>query len=231
MVFPKIEPGSYSVMRIDPAGWPFVAGGLLLAIIAGFFAGIPYGLLLLGLTTFFLFFFRDPERAIDAPDGVVLSPADGRVMVAGPSTAQTFPADRWQQISVFLSPMDVHINRMPVAGRVVKVDYHPGRFLPAYKAEAGDLNEFTEVTLDVAGQTVVVRQIVGILARRIVCRITQGADVKAGDRFGVMKFGSRMDIFLPSDASIRTTVGEKVVAGVTVVATLAPQVAHSERPA
>jgi phosphatidylserine decarboxylase len=141
-------------------------------------------------------------------------------MVAGPSTAQDFPGDNWQQISIFLSPTDVHVNRMPIDGRVLKVRYHPGRFLPAYRAESGDLNEYTEVWLDHGGQTIVVRQIVGILARRIVCRTREGADVQAGDRFGVMKFGSRMDVFLPTGARVAVTVGAKVVGGVTVIAML-----------
>ena len=207
-------------MRIDPAGWPFILGGLVVAIVAAFFAGLVYGLVLLGLTTFFLFFFRDPERQIAAPPNAVLSPADGRVMVAGPSTAQSFPATQWQQISIFLSPMDVHINRMPVGGTIEKVEYHPGRFMPAFKAEAGDLNEFTEVTVNHNGQTVVFRQIVGILARRIVCRVKKGDQVQAGDRMGVMKFGSRMDIFLPLSAVIHTKVNDKVIGGHTVIATL-----------
>jgi phosphatidylserine decarboxylase len=207
-------------MRIDPAGWPFILGGLILAIVAGFFIHPLVGAILALLSTFFLFFFRDPERAISAPDSAVLSPADGRVMVAGAPTGQAFPPGTWQQISIFLSPMDVHVNRMPVGGRVLRVVYHPGRFLPAYKENVGDLNEYTEVTLDHGGQTVVVRQIVGVLARRIVCRVKEGDLVKAGDRFGVMKFGSRMDIFLPGDATVHTKVGEKVVAGVTVLATM-----------
>ena len=142
-------------------------------------------------------------------------------MVAGEPTASAVPPGRWKQISVFLSPMDVHVNRIPVGGRVMKVLYHPGRFLPAYKAEAGDLNEYTEVAIDHHGQTIVFRQIVGILARRIVCRAREGDVVKAGDRFGVMKFGSRMDIFLPSTATILAKPGDKVVAGVTVIARLA----------
>jgi phosphatidylserine decarboxylase len=207
-------------MRIDPAGWPFVLGGLILGIVALWLFKPAIGITLLALTTFFLFFFRDPDRPVTAPDTAVLSPADGRVMVAGASTTQTFPADRWQQISIFLSPIDVHVNRLPVSGKVMSVKYHPGRFLPAYRAEAGDLNEFTEVTIDHGGRTVVVRQIVGILARRIVCRVQEGAVVKAGDRFGVMKFGSRMDVFLPRDAVVHTKVGDKVVGGVTVLAML-----------
>jgi phosphatidylserine decarboxylase len=121
----------------------------------------------------------------------------------------------------------VHVNRMPVSGRVVKVEYHPGRFLPAYKAEAADLNEFTEVVVDHDGRQIVVRQIVGILARRIVCRVREGTQVRAGERFGVMKFGSRMDIFLPADASLLARVGDKVVGGVTIVAMLREGASHA----
>jgi len=216
-------------MRIDPAGWPFVLGGLVLAIGALWLFRPLVGITLLILTTFFLFFFRDPDRRTAAPDTAVLSPADGRVMVAGPSTSPTFPSGQWQQISIFLSPIDVHVNRLPVGGRVVSVKYHPGRFLPAYRSDAGELNEYTEVTIDHGGQMIVVRQIVGILARRIVCRIKEGDVVKAGDRFGVMKFGSRMDVFLPRDAALQTKVGEKVVGGVTVLAALPDAHAHEER--
>lgn len=207
-------------IRIDPAGWPFVIGGLIAAIVFGFLLSPILGFVLLALTTFFLFFFRDPDRPVNAPDSAVISPADGRVMVAGPSASQSFPPAEWQQISIFLSPMDVHVNRLPAGGLVKKVEYHPGRFLPAYRADAGDLNEYTEVVLDHGGQTIVVRQIVGILARRIVCRVKQGDMVRAGDRMGVMKFGSRMDVFLPQTATIATKVGAKVVGGVTVIATL-----------
>lgn len=209
-------------MRIDPAGWPFIGGALVLALVAAFFVNTALGVVLVVLAAFFLFFFRDPEREVNSAPNAVLSPADGRVMVAGAPSGQMFPEGRWQQISIFLSPTDVHVNRMPVSGRVTKVVYHPGRFLPAYKAEAGDLNEYTEVHVDHDGQTIVFRQIVGILARRIVCRAKVGDVVKAGDRFGVMKFGSRMDIFLPPSAVIAVKVDDKVVAASTVLATLQP---------
>jgi phosphatidylserine decarboxylase len=214
-------------MRIDPAGLPFIGGALLLAVLTGVWGGWPFAVAFLVLSGFFLFFFRDPHRRVTAGADAVLSPADGRVMVAGAPTGQAFPPGNWKQISIFLSPMDVHVNRIPVSGRVTRVEYHPGRFLPAYKAEAGDLNEYTEVWIDHGGgQTIVVRQIVGILARRIVCRTREGADVHAGDRYGVMKFGSRMDLFLPPDATIRVAVGDKVSAAVTVIAEL---VNHARR--
>ena len=209
------------LMRIDPSGWPFIGGALILAIVAALFFGGGGAVLFLILTGFFLFFFRDPERSITKDADVVISPADGRVMVAGMPTGEACPAGNWRQISIFLSPMDVHVNRMPIGGRVTKVEYHPGRFLPAYRADAGDLNEYTEVTVDHHGQPIVVRQIVGVLARRIVCRVTEGDVVHAGDRFGVMKFGSRMDIFIPVNAAIAVKVNDKVVGGVTVIARLA----------
>ena len=208
-------------MRIDPAGWPFIGGSLILATVSAWFMGRGGAAIFLILACFFLFFFRDPERSITKDADVVISPADGRVMVAGMPTGEGCPAGNWRQISIFLSPMDVHVNRMPIGGRVTKVEYHPGRFLPAYRADAGDLNEYTEVTVDHHGQPIVVRQIVGVLARRIVCRVKEGEVVQAGDRFGVMKFGSRMDIFIPVNATIAVQVNDKVVGGVTVIARLA----------
>ena len=210
-------------MRIDPAGWPFIAGGLVLSLLAALVVSTYLAIVLFGFSLFFLFFFRDPDRATTAAPSAVLAPADGRVMVSGPATAKGFSPADWHQISIFLSPMDVHVNRTPVNGRVTRVKYHPGRFLPAYRDEAADLNEYTEIVIDHDGQQIVVRQIVGVLARRIVCRAREGDVVRAGDRIGVMKFGSRMDVFLPRDATILSKVGDKVVAGVTVMASLAPR--------
>ena len=207
-------------MRFDPAGWPFVLGALVIAALVWLLTGPIFGVPLLLLSGFLLFFFRDPERVHNEPASAVISPADGKVMVAGAPTGEATPPGRWQQISIFLSPMNVHVNRIPVSGRVTRVEYHPGRFLPAYKRESGDLNERSEITIDHEGQPIVLRQIVGVLARRVVCRTREGAEVKAGERFGVMKFGSRMDVFVPLDATLHVRVGDTVVGGVTVIATL-----------
>lgn len=208
-------------MRIDRSGYPFVFGALVPALILavlGFpFWSLPFFI----LAGFFLFFFRDPDRVIRQGDNLVLSPADGRVLVAGAADARIAPPGQWQQISIFLSPMDVHVNRVPATGRVTKVEYTPGRFLPAYHHDATQ-NERTEIWLDAGGRTVVFRQVVGMLARRIVCRVAVGQDVQAGDRFGVMKFGSRMDVFVPVDATLRVTEGDAVTAGDTVLAELTP---------
>jgi phosphatidylserine decarboxylase len=154
---------------------------------------------------------------------VVLAPADGRIIVAGPSLAPAWPADAWMQVSTFLSPLDVHVNRMPVGGRITRVEYHPGRFLPAYRVESGEVNERTEVRLETPAGPVVVRQVVGLLARRIVCRTAVGATVAAGERFGVMKFGSRMDVFLPREAVLTVRLGDRVVAGESAIARLVPR--------
>jgi phosphatidylserine decarboxylase len=208
-------------VRIDPAGLPFLGGALAAAAIAGAAAGWLVALPLLVLAAFFLFFFRDPDRHIvaDRPD-VVLAPADGRVLVAGPAIAGVGPPGEWLQISIFLSPADVHVNRVPIGGTVTAVSRTRGRFLPAYRHDAAAANERSEIWIDHNGQMVVARQIVGILARRVVCRLERGATVRAGDRFGIMKFGSRMDLFVPPTADLTVKVGDRVRAGETVVAVL-----------
>jgi len=116
--------------------------------------------------------------------------------------------------------MDVHVNRVPVSGRVTRVTFTRGRFLPAYRHDAGISNERSEIWIDHDGQTVVARQIVGVLARRVVCRVQSGAEVRAGDRFGIMKFGSRMDVFVPTTATLTVAVGQLVRGGESVIAVL-----------
>jgi phosphatidylserine decarboxylase len=208
------------MIRIDPAGYPFIVASLALAVLLWATASPWLALPLLVLTGFFLFFFRDPERVAAAGDHLVLSPADGRVLVAGPAVAGAAPEGDWQQISIFLSPMNVHVNRVPVSGQVTRVSFTPGRFLPAYAHDAATVNERSEIWIDHDGQAVVARQIVGVLARRVVCRLQSGVSVRAGDRYGVMKFGSRMDVFLPLSAEIRVQVGAPVRAAETVIAVL-----------
>jgi phosphatidylserine decarboxylase len=207
-------------MRIDSAGLPFIGGALVLALLAGTAVAWVLALPFLVLGAFFLFFFRDPARQTSAHDDDVVSPADGRVLVAGDAEAAAKPDGAWQQISIFLSPMDVHVNRVPVSGRITQVTYQPGTFLPAYHRGAAATNERSEIWIDHGGQTVVARQIVGVLARRVVCRAVSGMEVRAGDRYGIMKFGSRMDIFLPPSATIQVAVGDTVRGGETVIAVL-----------
>jgi len=212
-------------LKIDKAGLPFIAGALVpAAILAGKkHYGWAGGFAALG--AFFAYFFRDPERTVPAAEGLVVSPADGRVMIAGPSDGRWSPPGNWTQVTIFLSPMDVHMNRTPVDGRITRIEYRHGKFLPAYKEDAND-NELNEIWIDHQGQTVVVRQVVGMLARRIVCRVREGQTLERGERIGLMKFGSRMDVFLPPHAELLVRVGQSVVAGETVLARLPLRVAR-----
>jgi len=209
-------------LRVDRAGFPFIFGALACAVAAAIWISWIAAVVCLGFAAFFTFFFRDPERQPPATlqDNDVLAPADGRVLVAGDVIPDGAPPGAWKQISVFLSPMDVHVNRVPASGHVTRVTLSPGRFLPAYRHDAGSLNERSEIWIDHHGQPVVTRQIVGMLARRVVCRLTGGEDVRAGQRLGIMKFGSRMDVFVPHDATITVQVGAVVRGGETVIAVL-----------
>jgi phosphatidylserine decarboxylase len=209
-------------MKIDKAGIPFIAGALVPA--AAFAGARRYGWAtgFAALGAFFAYFFRDPERQVPTEPGLVVSPADGRIVIAGDEAdARWSPPGQWKQITIFLSPMDVHMNRTPVAGRVTRIEYKEGTFLPAYKIDAS-LNELNEVWIDYHGEPIVIRQIVGVLARRIVCRVVEGQTLERGERIGLMKFGSRMDVFLPPRAEILIEAGQQVVAGETVLARLMP---------
>jgi phosphatidylserine decarboxylase len=209
-------------MRIDKAAVPFIAGAIVPAAVLASARRYGWAAGFAALGGFFAYFFRDPDRSVPQDPGLVVAPADGRVMIAGPSDGQWAPPGDWNQITIFLSPLDVHINRTPVSGRVTRIEYRPGSFLPAYKHDAG-ANELNEIWIDHDGTTVVVRQIVGVLARRIVCRVTEGQDLARGERIGLMKFGSRMDVFLPRHSELLTQAGRTVVAGETVLARLKPE--------
>jgi phosphatidylserine decarboxylase len=204
-------------MKIDRAGYPFIAGALLPAAALALARKRGLATAFAALGGFFAYFFRDPERTVpDTPD-IAVSPADGTVMIAGPSDGRWAPPGDWTQVTIFLSPLDVHMNRSPVGGRITRVDYRPGKFLPAYKESAND-NELNELWIDSADRTIVFRQVVGVLARRIVCRVQPGDVVERGERIGLMKFGSRMDVFLPTDAQLLVSVGQKVIGGETILA-------------
>ncbi len=209
-------------MKIDRAGFPFIAGALVPALVLTALKrprwALPFG----GLAAAFAFFFRDPERDVPSNPEAVVSPADGRVIVAG-AAEPSAPDGCWRQVSIFLSPLDVHINRSPVDGTTLRVEYRPGRFLPAYEKDAAAVNDRNEIWLDHGGEPVVCRQIAGVLARRVVCRLNPGDQVGAGERLGLMKFGSRFDVFLPERAEVLVTVGDRVRAGETVIARLGPR--------
>ncbi|MFI5177031.1 MAG: phosphatidylserine decarboxylase [Vicinamibacterales bacterium] len=206
-------------MWIDRAAGPFVVLAAIPAVVSAFAGALTVAAALLVLPIAIALFFRDPGRTPPPDPRAVVAPADGRVMFAGEAPPASAPDGAWRQVTIFLSIFDVHINRTPVAGRVTRVDHVPGSFLPAYRPEARR-NEHSEIWLDHRGQTVVTRQVVGVLARRVVCRVKRGDDLAAGARIGLMKFGSRMDVFVPPSAELLVTTGQTVRGGETVIARL-----------
>jgi phosphatidylserine decarboxylase len=174
---------------------------------------------LVGLPILIALFFRDPDRTSPVDPASVLSPADGKVMHAGLARPAEAPPGRWRQVTIFLSPLDVHINRTPVAGRVTKVSHVPGTFLPAFRHES-HRNEHSEIWINHDGVDVVARQVVGAMARRVVCRVRPGDELGPGQRIGLMKFGSRMDVFMPEAAEVLVKQGDQVRGGETVIARL-----------
>ena len=180
------------------------------------------GLVLLLLTFFVAFFFRDPNRTALADDRFILAPADGRVVTVEENMQKgsflTAPATR---IGIFMSPLDVHVNRVPVTGKVISVQYQPGKFRPAFAASAAEVNEQNVVTLeDAQGRRIILIQVAGILARRIVCRVAPGDTLEAGQRFGMIKFGSRTDLLVPRSTEILVHEGDYVRGGETVIGVL-----------
>jgi phosphatidylserine decarboxylase len=169
-----------------------------------------------------LLFFRDPERSGPSDPSVVLSPADGRVVYAqAGAPAHRFSPGSTVKIAIFMSPLDVHVNRSPVDGMLEKVEHRRGRFAAAYREDAGDINESNSLLLrTAAGAEVVVVQIAGWLARRIVCRVNAPRALARGERFGLIMFGSRVDVYLPPGARLAVRPGETVRAGSTVLAWL-----------
>jgi phosphatidylserine decarboxylase len=209
---------------VDRAAFPFVTASVVPSVVAALTGHRRTALSLLALPAGMAAFFRDPDRTPDHrhvdPDEV-LAPADGRVMYVGPAQVGVAPTGEWQQVSIFLSLFDVHINRTPYSGTVESVTHRPGRWLAAYKFESATENERSEIVLTetVRGEhrRVVFRQIVGLVARRVVTRVRAGDVVRSGQRIGLMKFGSRMDVFVPLRVDLDTAVGERTVAGETVI--------------
>jgi phosphatidylserine decarboxylase len=205
-------------MTIAREGWPFIATllgvGLALALFRLPWVAVP--VLLLGLFT--AYFFRDPDRPVPTDPRLVLSPADGKVIVVAPAPDGHPLGPGATQISIFLSVFDVLINRTPIAGTVTRVKYHPGEFLPAWDDKASLQNEQNAVTVEGGGTAVEFKQIAGLIARRIVFKKREGDPVGAGERVGLIKFGSRVDVFLPAAVKIRVAKGDRVTGGETVLA-------------
>jgi phosphatidylserine decarboxylase len=200
-------------------GFYYALGLGAVAAVVGWLAGAPYVILPLFLAAFFLWFFRDPERVIPAEAGAVVSPADGRVTDIATVELNGRPRTR---ISIFLSVFDVHVNRSPVAGVITKVEYRRGRFHNAMSAASALENEQNVVTVEGDGHTVILKQIAGVLARRIVFTKRLGDRVERGERVGLIKFGSRTEVLLDAAAEVHIAVGDHVRGGSSVLAHLSP---------
>jgi phosphatidylserine decarboxylase len=201
-------------LRIVKESIPYILVPGLIAVAAAVLGFWYVAAFLLVITLFMAFFFRDPKRVPPSDPDVVVSPADGRVTRIGPSASG---ADASNVISIFLSPLDVHINRSPIPGKIVDMIYSPGKFLMATNEKASLVNEQNALTIQGEKITVVCKQIAGILARRVVCWKGKGDNLGLGERFGMIKFSSRTDVLLPPNVKITVKEGQRVRGGTTVI--------------
>ncbi len=209
------------------AGYPFIIGGVVVAVV-GLLLWHPLTWVGLLFTLFCLYFFRDPERVLPPRKDVFVAPADGLVVsieqAIPPAELGLAPEPR-TRVAIFLSVLDVHVNRAPISGTVQKIAYHPGLFLSAAEDKASDDNERNSLLLRTsAGHDVVVVQIAGLIARRILCEVSEGQPLLAGQRFGIIRFGSRTDLYLPEGCTPLVAVGQRMIGGETVIAELTPKV-------
>ncbi|MGX7704171.1 phosphatidylserine decarboxylase [Methylobacterium sp. Gmos1] len=214
------------LVPIHKEGYPFIAIGIVLTVLAGTFVQF-LGWIFLLLTLWVCYFFRDPERVVPVGDGLVISPADGRVNLIStvlPPSELDLPSVPMLRISVFMNVFDCHVNRVPVTGRIDQVHYTPGLFLNAELDKASEDNERNGLVIETRQNGEPVRigvvQIAGLVARRIVDWVKPGDDLTVGDRFGLIRFGSRVDVYLPAGTRVLVGLGQKAVAGETVLADL-----------
>ena len=195
-------------------GIPYVAVPLLLAVVPGTFGYWLLAIPFVAIAIFMAYFFRDPHRTVPTEPGIIVAPADGLVTIVRLADGRENPESL---VSIFLSPLDVHINRSPISGVITDISYKKGKYLMATKEASRLLNEQNTLTIEGDGLTVRCTQIAGILARRIVCWKHKGEGVKCGERFGMIKFGSRTDVLLPPHVEVIVREGMKVRGGVTIV--------------
>ncbi len=211
------------MVPITPEGYPFI-GAFALASIVLFWIWTPLGWVGTVLTLWCVYFFRDPPRVTPVREGLVVAPADGRISMvttAAPPHELGLGSTPLPRVSIFMSVFDCHVNRSPVSGRVEKIVYQPGKFINADLDKASLDNERNSLVISTAGTRIAVVQIAGLVARRIVCFVREGQPVGAGERFGMIRFGSRLDVYLPSGASPLVAVGQIATGGETVLADLA----------
>jgi len=205
---------------IHPEGYPFIAGFAAVTVLLGLFSGFLFWIGLI-LTAWCIYFYRDPQRVTPLDDRLVISPADGVISAVGPAVPPRelgLGSSEMTRVSVFMNVFSCHVNRSPARGRVTKIEYRPGKFLNAELDKASSENERNGLVIQSPNGTLAVVQIAGLVARRIVCWTEAGDALGVGERFGLIRFGSRLDVYLPADAAPRVATGQTAVAGETVIA-------------
>lgn len=215
-----IESVRNSLVPVRREGYPFIAAFAGAAIVLGLVWG-PLFWIGLFLTGWCAYFFRDPERVTPVDDRFVISPADGIVSAIGPAAPPRElglgPAEM-MRVSVFMNVFSCHVNRAPIRGRIARIEHRPGKFLNAELDKASTENERNGLVIESPNGTIAVVQVAGLVARRILCWVDAGTSIGVGDRFGLIRFGSRLDVYLPSDAVPRVAIGQTAVAGETIIA-------------
>jgi phosphatidylserine decarboxylase len=216
--FSKVQSTSLSAFPVAKAGYPFIGAAAVTTIILAILGLKILTLLVLAVTFFICFFFRDPDRYIPEKPGAVVSPADGKVIIAEKVAKNPFREDECIKISIFMNVFNVHVNRIPYTGTIEKINYHPGKFFTANLDKASTDNEQNAILLEMEdGKRICFVQIAGLVARRIICYINEGDRVERGRRFGLICFGSRLDVYLPADTKINVSVGDKINAGTSIL--------------
>jgi phosphatidylserine decarboxylase len=228
--FSKGETMDHFFAPIHRAGWPFITLSAVITLILFFFSGMLGGLGLI-LTVWCVYFFRNPRRVTPLGEGLIISPADGIVTKIEKATPP--PELKWSKkplmrISIFLNVFDVHTNRIPIDGTITKIKYNPGKFINASLDKASDLNERNSVIIQTpSNHNILVVQIAGLIARRILCEIKEDQEVKAGETFGIIRFGSRVDLYLPEGIHPQVIEGQRMISGETILADL--RSSHAQR--
>lgn len=214
------EPGQ-TAMPIAKAGYPFIFAAAFATAVFSLLELIFPAVAGLAVTFFICYFFRDPDRVVPTGDNVVVSPADGKVVSVETVSSSPLHEEPCMKISVFMSVFNVHVNRIPHEGVIKNIDYYPGKFFSANLDKSSDQNERNALLIETPqGSSICFVQIAGLIARRIICRIQPGDRVKRGQRFGMICFGSRLDVYLPVNAALRVAKGDKVQAGTTILGEL-----------
>lgn len=211
-------PINQKVRAVAREGYPFILGSAFATTIVAILGLYVLALFFLAVTFFVCFFFRDPERVIPEDEKAVVSPADGKVVEVSIVQETDFVPEKMLKISIFMSIFNVHVNRTPDNGTVTDVVYYPGKFFSANLDKASRDNERNAVSLEIGrGRKLIVVQVAGLIARRIICKIRKGDRLSRGERFGMICFGSRLDVYLPPDTAPAVSVGDKVLAGTSVL--------------